>query len=97
MDEQSTHTLIIYGNWDLNHDHIDLFTMCGENKIVQQGKKLSSQEGRFKSDSDSGYLCIQVIFIKEIEMSPFLLLIDSCICIVSFYKIKRHFNMSNAG
>ena len=71
--------------------------MCGENKIVQQGKKLSSQEGRFKSDSDSGYLCIQVIFIKEIEMSPFLLLIDSCICIVSFYKIKRHFNMSKIG
>ena len=25
------------------------------------------------------------------------LLIDSCICVVSFYKIKRHFNMSNAG
>ena len=71
--------------------------MCGENKIVQQGKKLSSQEGRFKSDSDSGYLCIQVIFIKEIEMSPFLLLIDSCICIVSFYKSKRHFNMSKIG
>ena len=30
-------------------------------------------------------------------MSPFLLLIDSCICIVSFYKIKRHFNMFNIG